>query len=107
MSRHVLIVDTATHGEAMLVMGYDAHPTPHLFCQLADLMPGADEPLWTSLFSPEHRASQDPDDYDDAMLGFGVVIPDYIKQALREDWVKRPMGLECVWSSDGRCEQVR
>jgi hypothetical protein len=92
----------------MVVVGYQTGLNgPHFFCYLFDSSEIMETPLWNSLFSLEHRHAQQVDEFDLVLSQWGVRLPAFIKQVLREDWTKNQLACEYCWQLDGSFDQVR
>lgn len=109
MSRHTIeLPSTTSAGRAIVVIGYqNGSKGPHYFCYLFDATDPMTTPLWNSLFAPGYGAVQDADAYDEVLQQWGVALPGFIKQALREDWVKAQVNTEYCWQEDGSFDQIR
>lgn len=109
MSRHTIELPSMTSaGRAIVVIGYqNGSNGPHYFCYLFDATDPMTTPLWNSLFAPGYGTAQDADAYDEVLQQWGVTLPGFIKQALREDWVKAQVNTEYCWQEDGSFDQIR
>lgn len=108
MSRHTIELPmNCGAGTAYLNMGFEILPLPHYFCTLVDTARLQDAPVWSSLTSLEHLLCECPDEYDEVLASFGIVIPEFIKKALLEDWAKCHTGCDYLWQQDGTFEQSR
>lgn len=109
MSRHSIELPSATEaGRVLMVIGYaNGIKGPHFFCHLFDATEPMTTPLWNSMFSLDHMCAQDVDEFDPILNQWGVSLPPFIKQALREDWAKNiEKVVEYCWHEDGSFEQV-
>lgn len=107
MSRHTIELPSSTQSQrAILVMGYDISRGPHFFAMLHDSQ-NMEQYLWTSYTSPMYNLAQCPTEFEPVMEGFGVTIPAFIVQALKEDWEKNQLGTDYHWQEDGTFTQVR
>lgn len=108
MSRHTVELPATTDsGRALLVAGYqNGTKGPHFFCYLFDIGEPTATQLWNSMFSLDHMLAQQPDEFDEALSQWGVVMPDFIKLGLAEDWAKNQLNCEYCWQEDGTFEQI-
>lgn len=108
MSRHTIELPSSTPaGMAIVVIGYqNGGNGPLYFCYLFDATEPMTTPLWNSMFSPGHAAIQETDGFDTVLEQWGVTLPDFIKRALGEDWVKNQLNTEYCWQADGSFDQI-
>jgi hypothetical protein len=110
VSRHTIeLPSTTAAGKALVVVGYEIGQNgPHFFCHLFDSTEPMATPLWNSLFSLEHIHAQDVSEFDLVLGQWGVVLPEFIRQALAEDWSKNLAShQEFCWQEDGAFDQIR
>lgn len=109
MSRHTIeLPSTTAAGKVVVATGYQLGPAgPHYFCYLFDATEPMATPLWNSMFSLEHMHAQQVSEFDDVLAGYGVVLPDFVRRALDEDWAKNKLNCEYCWQEDGSFDQTR
>ncbi|MDR8015437.1 hypothetical protein [Ectopseudomonas guguanensis] len=109
MSRHTIeLPSTTSASRAIVVIGYQSGANgPHYFCYLFDATDPMTRPLWNSLFAPGYGEVQEADGFDEVLQKWGVQLPDFLKRALREDWVKNQLNTEYCWQADGSFDQIR
>jgi hypothetical protein len=110
MTRHTIeLASTTAAGKALVVVGYQIGLNgPHFFCYLFDSTQPMATPLWNSMFSLHHMHAQDVGEFDEILAQWGVVLPDFIKAALTEDWAKNlSTHQEFCWQADGLFDQIR
>ncbi len=109
MSRHTIdLPSTTSAGRAIVVIGFQVGVSgPHYFCYVIDATEPMTTPIWNSLFAPGYGAVQDAGGFDEVLKSLGVTLPDFIKRALGEDWVKTQLNTEYVWHEDGSFDQIR
>lgn len=109
MSRHTMELPSITAaGKALVVVGYQTGlKGPHFFCYLFDMTEPMATPLWNSAFSVEHMHTQQVGEFDSVLSQWGVVLPDFIRLALAEDWAKNQLNTEYCWQEDGTFDQIR
>ncbi len=109
MSRHTIeLPSTTSAGRAIVVIGFQVGASgPHYFCYVFDATEPMTTPIWNSMFAPGYGTAQEVDAFDEVLKSWGVTLPDFIKRALSEDWVKTQLNTEYCWQSDGCFDQIR
>jgi len=108
MSKHSIELPSITPaGWAVVTVGYTVSTKgPHFFCQVIDSIAPMIKMLWNSMFAEGYQFVTDPDGFDNILANWGLVLPPFIKQALREDWVKEQVSCEYFWKEDGEFNQI-
>lgn len=108
MSRHSIELAASTKsGKALVVIGYQiGQHGPHYFCYLFDSTEPMTTPLWSSMFSLEHAHAQSPNEFAPVLADYGIELPDFLRKALEEDWVKNQLNCEYCWQDDGTFDQI-
>lgn len=117
MSRHSIVLSSSIPAkapgqggsidQALVVCGFDRHPYKHFFCNVSDAkVPDSEfEPLWSSVEDAEYSRVITADGFDTYLVKLGIALPDYIKAALKDDWVSEDMKRVEIWHQKASFEE--